>query len=126
MKPPARAFVPPSCAAVDLFAFERGEEALAHGVVVGVLHRSSRRPHAGLLAAIAEDDRRMLRTAIGMMDGVLWPARGERHVEGVENDARLQVRREGPADDAAGPGIEDDGQIEDADQRRNERDLGDP
>lgn len=50
-----------------------------------------------------------LRTAIGMMDDVLWPTRGERHVEGVENDARLQVRREGPADDAAGPSIEDDG-----------------
>ena len=52
--------------------------------------------------------------------------RGERHVAGIEHDARLQVRREGLADDAAGPGVEDDGQIEEADQRRDERDVGDP
>ena len=39
---------------VEQFAFERGEEALAHGVVVAIADRAHRRAHAHFLAPEAE------------------------------------------------------------------------
>src|SRR5439155_6250467 len=47
-------------APVEQLAFERGEEALRHRVVVGVADRSHRGPHAGLAATRAEGDRCVL------------------------------------------------------------------
>jgi hypothetical protein len=44
---------------IDEFAFEGGEETLAHRIVVGVADRLSRM-NASFLAAIAESDRRVL------------------------------------------------------------------
>jgi hypothetical protein len=55
---------------IDEFAFEGGEETLAHRIVVGVADRLSRM-NASFLAAIAESDRRVLRTAVRMMDYVV-------------------------------------------------------
>ena len=52
-------------APVEQLAFEGGEEALAHRVVVGVTDRSHGRPHAGLLASQAEGDR-------GVLGGLKW------------------------------------------------------
>jgi len=45
---------------VEQLAFEGGEEALAHRVVKTVAHRTHRRPHPGLLAALAEGKRGIL------------------------------------------------------------------
>jgi hypothetical protein len=45
---------------IDQLAFEGGEETLAHRIVVGVADRACRWTNAGLLAAIAESDRRVL------------------------------------------------------------------
>jgi hypothetical protein len=45
---------------IDQFAFEGGEETLAHRIVVGVADRACRWTNAGLLAAIAESDRGVL------------------------------------------------------------------
>ena len=39
---------------VKQLAFEGGEEALAHGVVETVAHRTHGRPHAGLATAFAK------------------------------------------------------------------------
>jgi hypothetical protein len=47
--------------AIEQFAFERGEEALAHRVVVSVADGAGGRPDASLLAAGAEGDGRVLR-----------------------------------------------------------------
>jgi len=47
-------------AAVQQLAFKGGEEAFAHGVVIGVAHRTHRRTHAGLPAPFAEAERRIL------------------------------------------------------------------
>ena len=47
-------------AAVEQLAFQRGEEALAHGVVETVSHRAHRRPHSGLAATLAEGERSIL------------------------------------------------------------------
>jgi hypothetical protein len=46
---------------VDQRAFEGGEETLAHRIVVGVADRACGWTNAGLLAAIAESNRRVLR-----------------------------------------------------------------
>ena len=81
---------------------------------------------AGFLAASAESDRRVLRTAIRMMDDVVGLSGLERHVESVEHDAGLQIGREGPSDDAARPGVENDRKIEKAGQCRQEGDIGHP
>ena len=55
-----------------------------------------------------------------MMDDVVWLSGHERHVEGVEHDAGLQIGREGPSDDPARPGVENDRQVEKAGQCRQE------
>src|SRR6058998_2435842 len=46
--------------AIEQLALERREEALAHGVVVGIAHTAHRRPDAGLATATAEGERRVL------------------------------------------------------------------
>src|SRR4029077_2123878 len=111
---------------IDQLAFEGGEETLAHRIVVGVADRACRWTNAGFLAASAESDRRILRTAIRMMDDVVGLSGHDRHVESVEHDAGLQVGREGPSDDPARPGVENDRKVEKAGQRRQEGDVGHP
>src|ERR1700683_4657066 len=111
---------------IDQLAFEGGEETLAHRIVVGVADRACRWTNVGLLAAIAESDRGVLRTAIRMMDDVVWLSGHERHVESVEHDAGLQIGREGPSDDPARPGVENDREVEKAVQRWQEGDVGHP
>ena len=54
-------------ATIDELALEGSEETLAHRIVVGVADRACRRTNAGLLAAIAESDRRVLRTADALL-----------------------------------------------------------
>src|SRR5438552_16012829 len=46
--------------AIEQLALERREEALAHGVVVGIAHTAHRRSDAGLATAPAEGERRVL------------------------------------------------------------------
>ena len=50
----------------------------------------------------------------------------ERHVERVEDELGAEVCRHRPADDAPTPGIEHDGEVEEARPRRDVRDVGDP
>ena len=49
----------------EKLAFERGEEALAHGIVVCVADRTHRGAHARVTAAVAELDR-------GVLAGLKW------------------------------------------------------
>src|SRR6516225_471556 len=58
-------------APVEKLAFQRGEEALAHGIVVGVSDRAHRGAHNGLAAAIAELNRGVLRALVGVVDHAL-------------------------------------------------------
>src|SRR6516165_5928995 len=60
-------------APVEKLAFQRGEEALAHGIVVGVSDRTHRGAHAGLAAAMAELNGRVLTALVGMVDHALRP-----------------------------------------------------
>ena len=61
-----------------------------------------------------------------MMDDVVRLSGCDRHVESVEYDAGLQIDREGPSDDPARPGVENDREVEKAGQRRQEGDVGRP
>jgi hypothetical protein len=60
------------------------------------------------------------------MDDVVGLSGRERHVESVEHDAGLQIGREGPSDDPARPGVENDREVEKAGQRRQEGDVCHP
>ena len=60
------------------------------------------------------------------MDDVVGLSGHERHVESVEHDAGLQIGREGPSDDPARPGVENDRKVEKSGQRRQEGDVGHP
>ncbi len=71
-------------AAVQKLAFERREEAFAHGVIEAVADRAHGGSHAGLLAARSESNGCVLRTLVGMMDHVLRPPLIDRDVERIE------------------------------------------
>jgi hypothetical protein len=101
-------------APVEKLAFERGEEALAHGVVVGVSDRAHRGAHASFAGSDAELNQGVLRALVGVVDYALrWPHR-ERHVQGVEHQPGGEGRGHRPADDPAAARIEHDCQVEKA------------
>src|SRR5262245_65375180 len=70
---------------VEKLALQRGEEALAYGIVVGVSDRAHRGTHAGFAAALAKGDRGVLRALVGVMNHAVRAPRRELHVEGVEH-----------------------------------------
>src|ERR1700746_2176194 len=57
-------------AACQQLAFQCGEEALAHGVVVGVTDRSHGWAHAGVPAAAAERQRCILGALVAVVDDI--------------------------------------------------------
>jgi hypothetical protein len=71
--------------AIEQLALERGEEALADRVVVGVADRAHRRADAHEFAASPEGERRALTALIGVVDDFGRLPLGERHVECVEH-----------------------------------------
>src|SRR5690348_14009396 len=85
-------------AASKKLALERGEEALAHGIVVCVTDRTHRGAHAGVTAAVAELDRAVLRTLVGVMNDRSGPSRRQRHVQGIEHQLFGECRGHRPAD----------------------------
>src|SRR2546425_6867315 len=68
--------------AIEQLALERREEALAHGVVVGIAHTAHRRPEAGLATAPAVGERRELAALI----------RSEEHTSELQSLAYLVCR----------------------------------
>ena len=57
--------------ALEQFAFERGEETLAHGVVVGIADRPHAWPNLCFLAPQPIGYGRVLRTLVRMMDDIV-------------------------------------------------------
>jgi len=55
----------PETLPIQQLALERGEEALAQGIVVGVADAAHRRPHAGITTPVAEGERRVLAAVVG-------------------------------------------------------------
>ena len=97
----ARLGLRPEATPIEQLAFERGEEALRHCVVVGVSDRPHRGADTRLATAFAELDRGILRALIRMVDHAARPPLPERHIEGVEHHLRVQRGRHRPADDPA-------------------------
>lgn len=67
--------------ALEQLALERDEEALPHRAVVRIADRAHGRPDARLLASEAEDNGRILRSLVAVMDHVDRLALRQRHVE---------------------------------------------
>jgi len=113
-------------APVQQFAFERGEKALAHGVVEAISYGTHGRPHARLLAAPAKGERGVLAALVRMMDYVFRPALPQRHVERLEHQFGAQIDLHRPTHDAPAERIEHHRQIEKTRPSRDVRDIGDP
>ena len=78
---------------VEQFAFERGEEALAHGVVAGPCREAvADRPHAGpdvrLFAPEPESHRCVLRSLIRVMDDIDGATLSDGHVHSIDGPAQ--------------------------------------
>src|SRR5438094_851281 len=112
--------------AIEQLALERREEALAHGVVVGIAHTAHRRPDAGLATAPAEGERRVLAALIRVMNHLGRSALRDGHVERGQDELGAEVGFHRPADDPATPRVEHDGEIQEAGPRRDVRDVRDP
>jgi hypothetical protein len=72
---------------------------------VAVLRMLHGRPHAGLPAAFAERQRRVLATLVTVMDHVARPALTDCHFQRIDYQLSTQMVCHRPADDLAAPGI---------------------
>jgi hypothetical protein len=61
-----------------------------------------------------------------MVNHVCRPPLMERHLQGLEHQIGLQVRRHGPSNYAPAPDIEHHGQEQESHSGRNVGDIGDP
>src|SRR2546425_253628 len=112
--------------AIEQLALERREEALAHGVVVGIAYTAHRRPDASLATAAAEGERRVLAALIRVMNHRGRAALRDGHVERGQDELGAKMGFHRPADDAATPRVEHDGEIQEAGPRRDVRDVRHP
>src|SRR5260370_25777008 len=88
-------------AAVEQFAFERGEETLAHCVIEAIADGAHRGPHARLAATLAEGERSVLATLVRMMNHRGGPTLPQRQVERLQHQLRRQMGVHSPAPESA-------------------------
>src|SRR5690349_18852572 len=100
--------------AVKQFALKRGEKTLAHRVVETVAHRTYRRPHASLFAALAEGERGILTALVGMVNDAAGSSLLQCQVECLEHQFDPQRGLHRPTHDSAAENVEPHGQIEEA------------
>ena len=93
-------------------AFECGEQALGHRIVVAVARRASRRHHPSLPAPFAEGERGVLRPLDGMMDDPLGAALPDCHVQRLEHQLGAKMVGHRPPHHLAAEHIEHDGQVQ--------------
>jgi len=101
-------------ATIDDFTFESSEEALGHGVVIGITFGSHGRHHPGFPAALAECVTGVLTALIRMMDDRFGSALRKGHIESIKHQFGSQVIGHCPTDNAPRPDIEHDGEIQEA------------
>src|SRR6516225_3946778 len=101
-------------AASQQLAFQCSEEALAHGVVVGITDRSHGWAHAGFPAAAAERQRCILGALVAVVDDIAWLALTDCHLQSLQDQLGPQMRLHRPADDPAAKRVEYDSEIEEA------------
>ena len=107
-------------------AFERRVEAFAECIVVAITNRAHRLYYANGLATLSEDDRRILRSVVGMERRIIRASAVDRHVEGFENEFGATVACHCPTNDASAEYVENDRQMQEAGPRRNVGDIRDP
>jgi len=61
-----------------------------------------------------------------VVDDLLRPALGDRHLEGRQDELGAQVGRHRPADDPTAPGVEHHGEVQETAPRRDVGDVGHP
>ena len=88
---------------------------------------SRSRSRCRVAAALAEEQRDVLRAVIGVMDhaGARSSSR-DGHLERVDDELGAQVVAHRPADDAAREAVDDRGEVEPAGRGRDVLDVGDP
>lgn len=70
---------------IHQLAFERGEVALGHGVVLCVTDRAHRRLNVPLTAVQAQRDIRVLRAPVAIVGHRAWASLRQRHVQGLQD-----------------------------------------
>ena len=98
--------------AIEQFAFQGSEEALAEGIIETIPDRAHRRTDPGFPTTLTKSQSSILAALIGVMDDILWVTLLDRHVQGIHHQGSLQVSRHRPTDDFAAPGIHDNGQVQ--------------
>ena len=81
---------------IQQFAFERCEEALAHGVVIAIANRSHRWTNTHFFAAQAEGHGCVLRSLVAMMNDAIRFALRDSHVHRVDDQLRFLIIALGP------------------------------
>jgi len=110
--------------AMDEFILERAEKRLRHGVVPADPGTSDRGPQVVPVEKGAEFVRGVLTAAVGMENAPSAdPAGGERHRQRVNDQARLHIFGQRPADDFLAVAVDDRGQIEPTLPGRNVGDI---
>ena len=69
---------------IEQLTLERGEEALGHGIVEAIAHRSHRGTHAHLLPTHAKGNRGVLGALVGMMNDIARTALPVGHLERLQ------------------------------------------
>src|SRR6202795_2237206 len=113
-------------AAVKQLALEGGKETLAHGVIETVPHRAHRRPHPGLVTALAEGERGVLTAMVRVMNHLSMPALSERHVKRCQYQFGAQMSFHRPAHNLAAERVEHHRQVKKAGPGWNVADVSDP
>lgn len=98
--------------AFNQFTFERGEEALGHGIVVGIAHAAGRRFDTHFRAALAEGHAGVLATLVAMMNDLIRLAQLQRHVQRGPHQVGRHAFANEPSHHTPAPDIEHDGQVD--------------
>ena len=114
---------------MDHLGLVEAVDGLGERVVVAVADAADRRLDAGLGQALGVLDRDVLAAAIAVVDE---PAAMDRPpimqslLQRIEHEARMRRARHPPADDPAGIGIDDEGDVDEAGPGRDIGEVGDP
>ena len=104
----------PGTPPADHLGLEEPDHRLRQGIVVAVAEAADRRLDAGLGKPLGIADRDILTAAIAMVHQAVKEGAPvvERLFQGIEDKAGLGRSRNPPADDAAGEGIDDEGNVD--------------
>jgi hypothetical protein len=92
---------------IQQLTLQGGEEGLSHRVVVAISNGAHRETHAGRLTALSEGKGGVLTALVGVVNGLGWPAPGESHLQGIQDQLGAQVRGHRPVDDPPAERIQD-------------------